>query len=360
MEETTPQSGLQKFKSSKVAYPIGMIIGILVGIGLFYMGLYNALCGLGMVLIAAAMFVIIKWFGGKDLKKLIAFGVVFFLAITFVGAFAVSMPVIDRNTDVDNYESIGFKNVVITYADDNTISSVSVVYDGTLETGKEIVFHMGRLSFICYNGYGVYLGNDDSSNNGRDIPLTLDGSVYTSGTISAKMDSGTIYGYNFKIVEGNETRESSSVFFHKVNVSSGDELKFALIWNGYYVVMILAMYLIIVFFSYRAGKKMEKVRAEMEADGRLYPKGYGRCKQCGTVVLPGETNCRKCGAFIEVPEEFQKKQVEYCECSECGAHIPADSVFCPKCGAKFDEEDETIVVKDSEPADTEENEDRKE
>ena len=353
MEDATPESGYQKFKKSKAALPVGMVLGILVGAVLFYIGLYSALCGLGLVLIAAVLFIIAKWFGGKSsFKKMAVFGVVCFLGIVLIGAFAVSMPVIENNNDVSHYDSEGFSDLTITYSGADTITSISVKYNGTVEAGQKVVFHMGKLNYICYNGYGVYTMNDTDGNNGRDVELTLSGGVYTSGTISMKMDSASVYGYYFKIVDGdNNVKTSSAPTFHKVNFSSSDEAMFVLMWNGYYAVIILVLFLIISFFSVRANKKLESVRAQMEADGRLYPKGYGRCKQCGTVVLPGETNCRKCGAFIEVPEEYLKKQAEYFECSECGAHIPADSVFCPKCGAKFDEEDETVVVPDEKTID---------
>ena len=349
MDETVPDSGLQRFRNSKAAYPIGIVLGILGGALLFYIGVYNMFCGLGMVIIAALAFIIVKWFNGQTLKRMVVYGVVFFLGVTAIGAFAVSAPLIDGNTSFDGYDSEGFSDVTITYADDTTISSISVKYTGTLESGQSVVFHMGRLSYICYKGYGIYTKSDADSNAGKDIVLTDSGSgIYTSGHVSVKMDNNTIYGYYFKVMNGDDTNRTSGPVFHKVNVSAADEYKFAMIWNAYYAVMILGLYLIIVFFSYRARKKLNTVRDQMESEGRLYPKGYGKCKQCGTVVLPGETNCRKCGAAIDVPEEYQKKQVDYFECSECGAHIPADSVFCPKCGAKFDEEDETVVVKKDE------------
>ena len=58
MEDATPESGYQKFKKSNAALPVGMVLGILAGAVLFYIGLYSALCGLGLVLIAAVLFII--------------------------------------------------------------------------------------------------------------------------------------------------------------------------------------------------------------------------------------------------------------------------------------------------------------
>ena len=114
--------------------------------------------------------------------------------------------------------------------------------------------------------------------------------------------------------------------------------------NAYFVSLSVLLFAILAFFMLRAAKNLEATRERMEAEGRLYPKGYGRCKQCGTVVLPGETICRKCGTYIDVPDELRHKKNDYFQCSECGAEVPADSSVCPKCGASFDEDDETIIV----------------
>ena len=88
-------------------------------------------------------------------------------------------------------------------------------------------------------------------------------------------------------------------------------------------------------------KNIEKTRERLEKEGRLYPVGYGRCKRCGTIVLPGEICCRKCGEYIDVPEEMRVKKVNYFECSECGREVPEDAGVCPYCGEVFDDDDET-------------------
>jgi ribosomal protein L40E len=60
-------------------------------------------------------------------------------------------------------------------------------------------------------------------------------------------------------------------------------------------------------------------------------------------VLPGEINCRKCGTYIDRPEELKPDKKDFFECSDCGAEVPNDAKVCPKCGATFDEEEEIIV-----------------
>ncbi len=119
-----------------------------------------------------------------------------------------------------------------------------------------------------------------------------------------------------------------------------------LIGAGYTVLYAMVIYFLILVFSALMRNSADKARARMEADGRLYPQGYGRCKQCGAIVLPGEVNCRKCGAYIDVPEEIKVKKNSF-QCSECGAEVLPDATVCSKCGAAFDEEDGNEINQDS-------------
>ena len=96
-------------------------------------------------------------------------------------------------------------------------------------------------------------------------------------------------------------------------------------------------FLLISMLAWYMRRNLERVRARLEAEGRLYPPGYGRCKRCGTVVLPGEICCRRCGEYIDVPEELRVKKVDYFECSECGREVPEDAGVCPYCGETFEE-----------------------
>lgn len=344
MDTAMPESGFQKFKKSKVAFPIGVVIALLVGVGLFYMGIQQFACGLGFVLIAAAVFIIIKWFNGKDVKKMAIFGALFFVTILLAGIFVMAIPTMDNHTDPGAINGNGFSGAVVNFQDDthSVITDVSVFYTGDM-TDKKIAIHID-LGSVMFNSYRVVDGN-----NSMNYDLTLvDGKYTYTGNIN--LNTHTLYGYYFVVYdtigEQKEVARSAAVLI-KSDMSQTDQISLAFTSSIVSVATVTVLYAIIVFFSIRASKNMEKVRADMEAEGRLYPKGYGRCKNCGTVVLPGETHCRKCGTFIEVPEEYKKNLSEYFECSECGAQIPADSIFCPKCGAKFDEEEETVVVSES-------------
>jgi len=348
MDEAVPESGLQRFRNSKVAYPIGVILALALGVALFYMGIYGFACGLGFILIAAAVFIVVKWFNGKGVKKMAIFGVLFLIVMLLSSIFVMSVPTMDSKSDVSAANGNGFSDIAIGYDDSGNITSVSVTYTGEMTEQNTLYFHLDQAS-IMFTSYRVLDRNESKE---MELKVQEGTNTYTwNGTLS--LDNHTLYGFFFKNVktdaadkEKKETVATSNIALVIKTMEQGDKISLALNSNLVSVITVTLLFAVIVFFSERASKNMEKIRAQMEAEGRLYPKGYGRCKQCGTVVLPGETNCRKCGAFIEVPEEYRKNLSEYFECSECGAQIPADSAFCPKCGAKFDEEDETVVVKD--------------
>jgi uncharacterized OB-fold protein len=103
-------------------------------------------------------------------------------------------------------------------------------------------------------------------------------------------------------------------------------------------VVLVLPFLLLTVLTWWMRKNLEKTRARLEAEGRLYPQGYGRCKRCGTLVLPGEAACRKCGEYVDVPEEMRVKKVNYFECSECGREVPPDAGVCPYCGEAFEED----------------------
>ena len=98
-------------------------------------------------------------------------------------------------------------------------------------------------------------------------------------------------------------------------------------------------FLLLSMITWWMRKNIERTRARMEAEGRLYPPGYGRCRRCSSVVLPGEIICKRCGEYVDVPEEMRVKKVNCFECSECGREVPKDAGVCPYCGEAFEEDD---------------------
>ena len=140
----------------------------------------------------------------------------------------------------------------------------------------------------------------------------------------------------FDVTEGEDTKTVGVSFMIDHGASSSDIYTASLNGMWMYTAMVAIMFFMILIFSTIMRRSAEKTRQKMEADGRLYPQGYGRCKECGAMVLPGEVTCRKCGAYIDVPDELRAHKKDYFVCEECGAEVPKDADVCPKCGAKFD------------------------
>ena len=113
------------------------------------------------------------------------------------------------------------------------------------------------------------------------------------------------------------------------------DASFIKVLSQVFVVLVLP-FLLLSLLTWWMRMNLEKTRARLEKEGRLYPQGYGRCKRCGSLVLPGEVSCRKCGEYIDVPEELRVKKVNYFECSECGREVPQDAGVCPYCGEAFE------------------------
>ena len=165
-------------------------------------------------------------------------------------------------------------------------------------------------------------------------------------TCDVDLKSGELHALYFKI-GAEDAEETSDTVFISANVTHSDIVSHSIKWNAYVAGMAVVVFYMVLILTTLMRRSLEKTRARMEAEGRLYPQGYGRCKECGMLVLPGETVCRKCGAYIDIPDEIKekmKRKVEYTVCSECGAEVPMDARRCPKCGASFDEDTEEVEV----------------
>lgn len=324
--QRTPEAG---FIGSPAAQVLGLVLGLGIAFVMMAAGLYRNACL--FVFVGVVLYVIPKLLGVSNIKIMALLGVVFMLLTTLVGAFAFSAPAIeeyDEDSITGDYSSV-------TITENGDAYDVSVTYTGTA-TGdmKLYVGTVGTTSFKV-----IMYGSEE------EYAMTGVGNVYTYTGL--ELDSGTLYEMRFEKVIDEDDTDDSDAFFPSVNVSSSDITSHTIKWNAYVAGIVTVMFFLILILTTWMRKNLEKTRAKMEAEGRLYPQGYGRCKECGMIVLPGETVCRKCGAYIEVPEEIKEKmkqKVEYTICTECGAEVPADARKCPKCGAVFDEETEEVHV----------------
>ena len=345
MVVTANATPMQKLLDSKFAPYLGMFLAALIGILFAWAGLFTIFCGMGGgLLIGVLLYMLPKSMGAKW-KEMAVFGVIFFVVCSAFAAFAVSKPLIE------NFESSSshgdFENIVVTpfWSDASDTYTISMDYTGS-EAGKPVTLELRKVTSVWTN---VWTHESDVR---ASVTQTL---VLGTNTFTVTLTGDDIYDYIFHIKE-------STAADAKTVVSSGyligpvlmdDVGMFCFQWNlygiGLYVMLIFFMVLLLTTWM---RKKLEDTRERLEKEGRLYPQGYGRCKDCGTIILPGEVTCRKCGAYIEVPTEMKVNKVEFFECSECGKEVPVNVDTCPNCGATFDGiEDEADVKTIDVPAD---------
>lgn len=324
--DNTQRASYEGFMGTPAAKGLGLLLGFAVAFGMVCAGLYRNTCL--FVFVGVLLFVIPKLFGVKRFSTLAVLGVAFLLITPVVGALCFSAPTIDDDKISDITGEFHDASVVR----DGDTYDITVVFDGT-PTGDVKVFTptLGTVSF----NVEIYPMNTDGY-----VMTNTSGNTYVFNDLA--LESGKVYKIYF---ESGDVRSGSATV--DANITDGDITKHALIWNFYVVGMAAIVFFLVLVLTTYMRRSLEKTRARMEAEGRLYPQGYGRCKECGMLVLPGEVTCRKCGAYIEIPEEIKakmKRKVEYTECSECGAEVPSDARKCPKCGASFDEATEEVKI----------------
>ena len=332
-QQQIPETNFQKFLKTKPAMVIGAVLSIGLGILLMWLGWFQECCNLGYLLIACVALYVPKMFGMTKTQYLAIFGVLFFLVLTVMGALVFSKPMFENGSDVDDYSSDGFSNVTIVTTDAG--AQISVTYTG--EAADKLNVDLYQVQFVTYTM--IHKTEHDIACK----ELTRVGETTTYTATYDDVPSGYVYQLSFETVRGEDVDTSASVYYLG-KATDSDIDKFCWAYNAYTCVWIAVIFYLMLVLTAIMRKNLEKTRARMEAEGRLYPQGYGRCKECGSIILPGETCCRKCGAFIDVPDELRHKKVDMVECSECGAEIPEDAKVCPKCGAVFDEEEEIVYV----------------
>ena len=198
-----------------------------------------------------------------------------------------------------------------------------------------------EVNMIAFHSFHSTKDVDSQEFKSSDLTLGADG-WYSGKAVLEGVSAGTLGAIMVQMGEGDKAFAGYS-FIYDTGMTSGDFTKACFYGGAYMTFEIALLFFIILAFSALMRRSAMKTREKMEAEGRLYPQGYGRCKSCGAMVLPGEVVCRKCGAYIDVPDEMRKHKNDYVVCSECGAEVPADAVVCPKCGARFDEKEEVEV-----------------
>jgi ribosomal protein L40E len=292
----------------------------------------------GMFLIGVGLYMVPHLVGINSLKLLTAYGAMFTVIVILIGSFVIAPGIVNTyDSPVDNEKT--FYDVDVKYEGDDVIVNAYMKGD--------VGIHKVQLQ--TYKVEGVNYNNIvPGSKKAFDLKTSYDAAkdvTAISGTCT--LDDDSLYAGLLIITKTNDKGEEVQNVDFKSNLwifkdlYKGDLTQLCLYGIFMATLPIIIIFFMILYFSAFMRMRLEKAREKMEKEGRLYPKGYGKCDACGHVVLPGETNCRKCGAAIERPEEVKPHfSNSTFTCSDCGAVVPEEATVCPKCGASFDEEPE--------------------
>lgn len=313
--------GLTKKQWASIACAFALS-AILTGFGM------GAEC-MGFLIVAVFLYMVPHMMGVTSPKIKAIVGAVFIVVMLIVGTFAYSDSFKDMESKSTALADAGILDV---YYDDGYI---------IIESYNKDLSPVVELSTITVMSFGRPYNNSENAEEFTDFD-------YADGVYSLKLDLieedyNCIYvGYKKDVTKD----QYSYVYVKLVNTGiTPDKIHSACFMGALEMLAYIGVvFYVMLIFSELMRRSARKARKKMEAEGRLYPQGYGKCKNCGAMVLPGEINCRKCGTPIEVPDELKVlHKKDFFECSECGTEVPMDAKMCPKCGAVFDEKDEAEI-----------------
>lgn len=332
------QSLVADFKALSAKQWAGIAIALIVSLVL---ELYFSTSCFGFFIVAVILYMIPHLLGVSSVKIKAVVGVVFILLALPMLTFVFSGTLATAHEQLDGMENDYISDLEFNPETGEASFSVTpYIVDGNEVEGWEIVFQSYALESLTVSLQGDRSTLFEERFDPKTLTLGEDG-LYHVTTSAISIDTNKAYVMGAYIV----TNETTAV--ENLNIlidNNANPTTLGLVGAAYTVLYAAVIYFIITLLSAVMRRGADKSRQKMEAQGRLYPQGYGRCKQCGAMVLPGEINCRKCGAYIDVPDELRVKKKDFFQCSECGAEVPSDAKVCPKCGAKFDEADENVVV----------------
>jgi len=320
----------------------GVVIAFLFAVTLTLLGFGVSCSCFGALIIAVMLFMLPRSLGVENVKIMTTVGVIFLVTVVLIGGLFMAPGFVEQNQgDPDVSENDFFSSVQYEFPGGG-VDVTATLESGVDMTGKGVYFQYGAVQGVGFGG--VVTGRMSEA-----VKLTLTGN---SATGSVTLDPNTLFaGYvvikndtdpdNITAVDGSRTFSS---FLTDAFEGSITNLTLYGCFMG--AIFIFMLFLTIMVLSNFMRLRMEKTRMRMEKEGRLYPQGHGRCSQCNSIVLPGEVTCRKCGAYIDRPDEMKPDKKDFFECTDCGAEVPEDAKVCPKCGAAFDEEEFEVVHAD--------------
>ncbi|MCQ2078732.1 MAG: zinc ribbon domain-containing protein, partial [archaeon] len=287
-------------------------------------------------------------FGAKPKTKAV-YGAVFIIVALLVGSFVLGPGYIDKNSR-DSFNNSGDFFTQTEHSGTSDSMTVTVHFDGS-DLGERVpAFSYTPVDRIPFMTTQLTVASLNAMSYEKMTYVSGEGTNNAVATCTVTgTDSSKLYYVLVSLVTENadgthtidgSTRNGATMTGWNF---TGDKTTYTLGGCAYAMAFVGAMFYLILAFTTLMRRKFASTRKKMEDAGRLYPQGYGRCNFCGAIVLPGEVNCRKCGAYIDRPESMKPKKKDCFQCSACGCEVLADALECPKCGAKFDSEENVVT-----------------
>lgn len=342
MNDSSNVSGIlgKKIGPLTVKHLIALIISFVLATVLICFGWADptGMMCFGLILIPVILYMIPHLLGVEGVKIFAVFGVAFMIVALALGAFVCGPGYVNEYDEPSDNDY--FSDITYTYEG----SSVTMTADIGKTTDLNVYFCTVEITSLFYQSA--------MSSGNPTIKLLAEAGTVTTGdpiTTTVDLDPDKLYAGYLILASSNdgsslENSEGSTRWTFLADAYDGSYASLCLSGCGVVVAYVMIVFFLLLFLSAFMRKRFEVARDKMEKDGRLYPQGYGRCANCNGIVLPGEINCRKCGTYIDRPDELKPDKKDFFECSDCGAEVPADAKVCPKCGATFDEDDEIVVT----------------
>ena len=307
------KSFVQDFKRVTPKQWIGILVAIVIALVLEVLG-FGTQC-FGFLIVALVLYMIPHLLGVMSPKVKAVIGIMFIVVAVPVGTVMYADVADDYSNEI-NVDTSYIKDVEY----DHSTGYITAQFT---EPGVATVKY-GVVDSIAFGAVMVQKMEEP-------IYFTLDADY--NGQAFINLEDGKLYYVviNLDVATGTDPYKSFTI---DTGIENGTELSFK--GAAYLIAYAMVIFYFILIITTIMRMSAMKARKKMEAQGRLYPQGYGRCKNCGAMVLPGEINCRKCGTYIDVPEEMRAKKKDYFVCESCGAEVPADAKVCARCGVSFD------------------------
>lgn len=335
MSNSGLEDDVRRFFSSRFAIPVGLILTTIFCIFLLYMETGGTLC-FGTLVIAISAYAIPRYFGMRDLKRLLIWGFLFLFIITGVAVmFTDSFYSSGQMQSVSSEDGKLLNASVSPYSlNQSGIYGFSVIV--TDSEYDEIILKLGSVESV-YLGYitGVPI---------NDYPMSIDLNYSGAGTlyfIDLPLESGDNY---FFVVTGSilgSVKSHTPISPWPTLIDGANSGIFYFMGNLYYLSLNVGLpYFVLTSFSWWIRRNMDLTIAKMREEGRIPPLETV-CPNCNHPNPTAGKICQQCGEelpiFQPIAARVQASKKEVFMCSECGIDVDEDATVCPNCGEPFDE-----------------------